>query len=80
MTELGANRRLWATALLLAAGCLAPDSEEPRNPPEEHCWRCERAWSEEELLLHDRHTEELGLSMYASGCSFCRHHGAYKDQ
>lgn len=43
------------------------------------CQRCDRVWSEEELDAHERHRLELNLTMYASGCEYCRYHGAYKD-
>ena len=36
--------------------------------------------SEQALAEHERHRTELGLGMYATGCEFCRYHGAYKDR
>ena len=68
---------------LAAAGCALPE-EDPGSSaaatPEPHCWRCDRTWSEQALAEHERHRTELGLGMYATGCEFCRYHGAYKDR
>ena len=82
-----ATRALFrAAGLLLAlasAGCALPE-EDPgsaaASTSEPHCWRCDRTWSEQALAEHERHRTELGLGMYASGCEFCRYHGAYKDR
>ncbi len=72
-------RLQWAAALLLSTGCGAPEAAAPPDTATSHCGRCDRDWSDAELEFHDRHLEELGLRMYASGCEFCRYHGAYKD-
>lgn len=75
-----------APGLLLAlasASCALPE-EDPgsaaASTSEAHCWRCDRTWSGQALAEHERHRTELGLGMYASGCEFCRYHGAYKDR
>jgi len=47
--------------------------------PEPCCDRCGTVWSEQALAEHERHRVELNMIMYASGCEYCRHHGAYKD-
>ena len=82
LTRCLASLALAFVALPFWAGCSLPDGEraEPLGPGEPHCWRCDRVWSAEATAAHERHLEERGLRMFASGCDFCRHHGAYKDQ
>ncbi len=68
--------------LMLLAGCESPPRETLHDLDVDagaHCKRCGTRWSEADLQQHEWHRRELTLMMYASGCEFCRYHGAYKD-
>ena len=65
-------------SLAILAGCVT-EPPAPPAPAAVHCWRCDRIWTESELAAHEQHRTEQNLMMSASGCAFCRYHGAHKD-
>jgi len=81
-----ASRSHFLASLAILAGCVTDPppctTTEPPAPQvatKVHCWRCDRIWTEPELAAHEQHRIEHNLMMSASGCAFCRYHGAYKD-
>ena len=74
--------------LLFAAGCKAPETQSIHygsgaGPDEVDadapCARCNTLWGTSDTEYHEWHRRELNMNMYASGCKWCRYHGAYKD-